>query len=489
MSPLRLSRALVAVSALALVMSACGTRASEEEVLRGAGGGPVTLTPDQLAGLRAGASAGGAAAPTSGAAAGTSGPLAAAAGGSTAPGAGASTGGLTAPGTSTGTAPRAAGPTSGAKTCAKKGAPVVVGQVGSFSGVLGPVNAGAKTGLQVWARAVNAQGGVACHPVTVVADDDGADPSKAQASVQDLVQNKHAVAILGSFVQLSFAGFRSGIESQNVPAVGGDLGDPNWNASRMAFPQGGNIRAQIIGAYKQANEQGHKKIALLYCVESSICSNAKKVTIDEHGAAKAGSTVVYSAQVSLTQSDFTAQCQNAKNAGADMIAAAVDGSATIRIARSCSALNYHPVMTTGAQAIGASQAQDPGLEANTLGIASSVAPWSNNDNPAEAAFQTAMKTYAGGTPTDGPSIIAWTSGQLFAAALSKLGDAAVNSPVTSAMVLKGLGMIKNETLGGLIPPLSFSPGQTAAPEGRCVYYVLLTKDGWSGPRKSTPVCI
>jgi branched-chain amino acid transport system substrate-binding protein len=365
---------------------------------------------------------------------------------------------------------------------------VVVGQVGSFSGVLGPINAGGKTGLQVWAKAINAQGGIACHPVTVVADDDGADPSKTQAAVQDLVQNKGAVALLGSFVQLSYQGLKSGIESQNVPAIGGDMSDPDWNASRMAFPLGASIRAQIIGAFKQANEQGHKKIALLYCVESSVCSNIKKVTVDEHGADKVGSTLVYSAQVSLTQSDFTAQCQNAKNAGADMLVAGVDGSATIRIARSCSALNYHPVFTMAAVALGASHAQDPGLRANTVGIASSVAPWSNNDNAAEAAYHTAMKTYAG-IPTDGPSSIAWTSGQLFAAAISKLGDEAVNNPITSAMVLKGLGLIKNETLGGLIPPQSFRPGQQAAPEGRCIYYMLLTKNGWSGPRKSTPICV
>jgi branched-chain amino acid transport system substrate-binding protein len=489
MSTHRSSRALVAVGALCLALSACGTRASEEQVLRGVGGGTVSLTPDQVAklGVQAPGSVsapttttGGAAPTTTG---GSSGMQKAASV------KGGSTGAVIAPGTTIGTAPRSGGQTGTAKTCAKQGAPVVVGQVGSFSGVLGPINGGAKTGLQIWAKAINAQGGVACHHVSVFSADDGADPSKTQASVQDLVQNKHAVAILGSFVQLSYAGLKSGIESQNVPAVGGDLSDPNWNASRMAFPQGANIRAQIIGAYKQANEQGHKKIALLYCVESSICSNAKKVTIDEGGAAKAGSTVVYSAQVSLTQSDFTAQCQNAKNAGADMIAAGVDGSAIIRIARSCSALSYHPVFTTAASAVGASQAQDPGLEANTLGIASSVAPWSNSDNAAEAAYQTAMKTYAGGTATDGPSAIAWASGQLFAAAISKLGDAAMNSPITSAMVLKGLGLIKNETLGGLIPPLSFSPGQASAPEGRCVYYVLLTKDGWSGPRKSTPVCV
>jgi branched-chain amino acid transport system substrate-binding protein len=55
--------------------------------------------------------------------------------------------------------------------------------------------------------------------------------------------------------------------------------------------------------------------------------------------------------------------------------------------------------------------------------------------------------------------------------------------------VSGLGRIKNETLGGLVPPITFSPGQPAAPRLDCVFLELLTRSGWTAPAGSSPVCI
>jgi branched-chain amino acid transport system substrate-binding protein len=51
----------------------------------------------------------------------------------------------------------------------------------------------------------------------------------------------------------------------------------------------------------------------------------------------------------------------------------------------------------------------------------------------------------------------WSSLQLFATANSKLGD----NP-TAAETLANMFTIKGETLGGLIPPITFTTGQPAA---------------------------
>jgi branched-chain amino acid transport system substrate-binding protein len=189
----------------------------------------------------------------------------------------------------------------------------------------------------------------------------------------------------------------------------------------------------------------------------------------------------------LTQSDFTAQCQGAKSAGVTLLALAVDGSAMDRVARSCSALGYHPAIATAAVAIGAAQSADPGLQADTIGLGSLVFPWTQADNPAEQAFQTAMKTYAPGVAPDGPSAGAWTSGMLLKAAVDKLGTAG-RDKLTPALILQGLGMIKNEALGGLTAPLTFTAGQPA-PSGSCVFPMLLKPGGWTAPNKSTYICL
>src|SRR5258708_7599703 len=43
--------------------------------------------------------------------------------------------------------------------CTGPGTPLRLGQIGAFSGVAGPIEAGARTTLATWATAINARGG------------------------------------------------------------------------------------------------------------------------------------------------------------------------------------------------------------------------------------------------------------------------------------------------------------------------------------------
>jgi branched-chain amino acid transport system substrate-binding protein len=56
------------------------------------------------------------------------------------------------------------------------------------------------------------------------------------------------------------------------------------------------------------------------------------------------------------------------------------------------------------------------------------------------------------------------------------------------MVLRGLGMIKHETLGGLIPPITFTPNQAHATSNGCIFFEQLATSGWSAPQGSKPAC-
>jgi branched-chain amino acid transport system substrate-binding protein len=78
-----------------------------------------------------------------------------------------------------------------------------------------------------------------------------------------------------------------------------------------------------------------------------------------------------------------------------------------------------------------------------------------------------MRHYAPGVPLDGSGIEGWTSAQLFAAATQNLPD----NPTTQD-VLAGLWSIKNNDLGGLTGPITFTKGQNA-PEVLCWWAVQL----------------
>jgi branched-chain amino acid transport system substrate-binding protein len=479
----------------ALLLAGCGTRADDAEIQAGAGGGTVSLSQQSIDELRAA---------TGGAAANTGAALSAAPSGTTPT---TPTGGATAPGTTTGTAPAASSggattatttkggtnpaATSGGKAttastgCTSSGAPVNIGQVGTFSGVTGPAWAGGRASLAVWAKDVNARGGVACHPVVLHFADDGGDPARAASLVQEQVKNG-TVAFVGGHDDLSIAGFKQGIETAKVPAVGGDAIAIEWNQSPYLFPQGAGIIDQIFGLMKQNVDAGAKKLGLLYCVEVAACAVANKAINQDGLAAKAGAQVVYNSAISLTQTDFTAQCQSAKNAGAEQLALGMDGSSMARVARSCAAVGYRPLFGGIGGTISPGQAEDPTLRQFTLSTATPTAPWTVFDNPGLKAYKAALDTYAPGEEPSGSSVQMWTAGKLFEAAVAKLGEAAKSKPLTAQMIIDGLHKIKNETLGGLTGPLTFPEGP--APSSGCVFYEKLTDKGWTAPRGSKPVC-
>ena len=483
----RLARLLAIGTCAALLLAGCGTRADDAEILAGAGGGPVPLPESVIADLQSGLpvapSAPVVGAPTDAA------PQAPAAGAVTAPDASTGTVNTSADGQRPAAKPGAAA--SGAApsaTCATKGAPVNIGQVGTYSGVSGSISAPGRTALAVWAQDVTARGGLACHPVTVYNRDDGGDPSRAAALVKELIAQHKIVALVGSTVAFSVAGFRSAVEAAKSPAIGGELIAPEWHDSPWMFPQGASIGDQIVGMVKHGVEAGKKKLGYLYCVEVGACTYMDK-TLKEGGATRSGAQIVYSSAISITQTDFTAQCQNAKNAGAEQIALGMDGSAMIRLARSCAALGYKPMFSGVGGTISPAQATDALLRSFNLATATSAAPWMLADTPGLKQYQAALKQYAPGLAPDGASISVWTSAALLERAVALAGDTARTGPLTTALIVQGLGKIKNETLGGLTGPLTFKPGQPRAISSGCLFYEWLTPQGWTAPRGSKVICV
>jgi branched-chain amino acid transport system substrate-binding protein len=105
------------------------------------------------------------------------------------------------------------------------------------------------------------------------------------------------------------------------------------------------------------------------------------------------------------------------------------------------------------------------------------------------AYHDAIARYAPNLTPNGASVIGWTCGKLLEAAVARVAQTARTGPITSALVMQGLGQIRNEALGGLTAPLTFSPGQRHATSSGCVFYEFLTTTGWTAPRGSHPICI
>jgi branched-chain amino acid transport system substrate-binding protein len=371
-------------------------------------------------------------------------------------------------------------------TCTKQLDPIRIGQIGGWTGIVGNILSPSRLAMQVWVKDINARGGIACHPVQLFQADDGSDPSRSAAAVQDLAQNKKVVAIVGSQVPVSISGFAAKVNELKIPAVGGDLINYEWNRTPYMFPQGGDLDGDVLGAIKVQADRGFTKVATIYCVEAKPCTDA--VDVINRGKDKIGITEVYKTQVSITSTDYSAQCQAAKNAGAQQLLLAIDASAISRLIRSCKALGYTPAISTSPIAVGSSVTSDQNVQQATLSVGSATAPWTETGLPAQQRYHDAFARYASGIQVDGATNIPWVSGELLAKAISNLG-AEATGPITTDLVLKGLGTIKKDNLGGLTIPLTFKPGQANAGPYPCWFPVLLTTKGWQATQGNKATCL
>ncbi|GAA0622560.1 hypothetical protein GCM10009547_26880 [Sporichthya brevicatena] len=371
--------------------------------------------------------------------------------------------------------------------CTKPLAPVVLGQTAPASGIIGAATANVRSGLVLWARDVNARGGLACHPVQLHQMDDAADPVRVTSNLTTLVKDKGAVAIVAAYVPTTFSAARQFAERTRIPFIGGDLIEPGWFASPYLFPQGGTPFAAYAGAIKEAAAAtGGSKVGLLYCVEAGACGQINENF--EPMVKAAGLEFTLRKVTSITAPDYTAECQAMKSAGVEVLFMAMEGASDSRAARSCRALGYEPAVAVGAISVSEAVSSDPNLRAMGLYLGTGNAPFTASDSAGVRAFRAAYDTYAPGSSIDQNTIYGWAAGKLLEAAIAKVSTKAGAGEITTALILDGLGQIADEKLDGLAPGITFVRG--APPKlSDCYYSLTITDRGYGSPRGSKVTCL
>lgn len=361
-------------------------------------------------------------------------------------------------------------PAPGAAPPPGKASPVIIGTVGTQSGIVGNTIGPVAKGVQGWVADVNRRGGVNGHPVRHIIADDGGDPSRHQALVKQLVEEKGVIAFVGQNAALTGGASVSYLNQKGVPVIGSDGGDSWMYGNPMFFPQMTTTPALVtstIGAGAQVYE-GKKKIGTVSCVEVQGCRDYYELTPER--AKQFGLEVVYRGQVTLGQPDFTAECLAARNAGAEWMILASDANTMSRVARSCANAGYHPGFAAP-HAITDDVRSDPGL--NGLVVESPVRPWFVSDTPALAEFHKAMASNLPGEPITAMTGAGWVAAKLFETAARNLPE-----PPTSNGVLSGLWSIQNDDLGGLTYPLTFAK-DTPVPQKACWWPVQTSNGKWA----------
>ncbi|MCA1845667.1 MAG: ABC transporter substrate-binding protein, partial [Actinobacteria bacterium] len=192
--------------------------------------------------------------------------------------------------------------------------PVVIGNVGTYTGPAGSSLADQPVGVQMWARWINDRGGVNGHPVKVVVADDGADPARHRALVQQLVETQGVIAFVGDGEVLTGASSVEYLTQKGVAVIGNEGGSEWFYSSPTYFtqiPTGQTYWKAVASSVAEAGRAKSKqKWASITCTEATTCTDADHVWNDGGEIKGVGLTPVYRARASIAQPDFTAECLN-----------------------------------------------------------------------------------------------------------------------------------------------------------------------------------
>lgn len=354
-----------------------------------------------------------------------------------------------------------AGTTGTAARRPASGEPIVLGAVGTKSGLVGSALENGFRGLTVWEKWVNANGGVQGRPVKVIQVDDAADPGKHAAAVRRLIREEGAIAFIGNIAPFTLSAGLPLLEQAQIPAIGGDGGDVSWFHSPVAFPINGQSvsRSRPAARWAIANLP-QRKAAVFYVNEAEASTVLGQNFADEYR--KAGGQVVVEAGVSLATPDFTGEVVEAKNRGADLVFILLEKAACNRYLDAAQRQGYAPVTiapacTTENARSHRSIATGKLYQASATRTALYDIP---NPSPAQLEAQAAGKRFDPSLDLDGAFMFGWLAGKLFEEAMAQPG-----AELTGPGVIAALNRLPATDLGGLAPRQSWPPGPH--PEGRC----------------------
>jgi branched-chain amino acid transport system substrate-binding protein len=378
----------------------------------------------------------------------------------------------------------AAASTTGAK--AATGTPIVIGTICSCSGPFASSVGSQPKVVEAWTKYINANGGINGHPVEVKLEDDGGDASKSQRLIRKLVEQDHIMALVAEQTPAFDSLWADYITKKGVPVVGGTPFTPPMMSNPNFFPAGGNYPSMVWGLANVTKQAGKSKIAVLACAESPFCANYAKQIAGVAAAVVPGVKVVYQTKIAATTTNFTSQCLAAKSAGADTMYVGHAGTVVQQVVGQCAKLGYKPLQIQAGGDVINAWSSDPNLE----GVKALQFNLPLHDETAEGtkAFHAAVQQY---TPDlekasnyADNSLISWTGFQLFAAA-AKAGKIEPGS--TGEDVKAGLYALKDETLGGISPPLTFVKGQPTLIN--CYFNESIEGGEWTTPGGTKPVCM
>lgn len=202
---------------------------------------------------------------------------------------------------------------------------IKVGVYGAFTGGSAPMGLSMRSGVRLAVEQINAAGGILGKKVALVERDDEAKNERGGQIMQELLEKENVVGVLGpANTGVANASTRY-TEEHKVPQIINVSAGAKVNEMAAEFPENyifriaanDDVQSKMI-VEEALKNRGFKKPALL-CDDTNYGQNGREKM---EGVLKAMHvSAVFTGKFKIKDSDMTAQLQQAKAAGADVILA------------------------------------------------------------------------------------------------------------------------------------------------------------------------
>ncbi len=323
---------------------------------------------------------------------------------------------------------------------------------------------------------ITAKGGINGHPVKLIVADDNTDSARHRQLTQEMVEQKGVIAFVQQGEALTGASSVPYNTEKGIAVINSSGGNDYYYEAPTYFPIAAHgkefVRASLYNAADYGKARKLTKYGVLSCSEAPICDTTDQVAGDSAAVKAAGLELVYKVRVSLVQPDYTAECIQARNAGVQILQIALDGNGVSRVAASCARQNFKVAINVFGAIAFDKMKNNPDLDG--LNVNGNSFPYFLCDDPR-------TKEYCDSYQRFGPAKIYGignTNGWMAGKALERAARG-LQAPTAQA-ILEGMWSFKDETLGGLVQPLTFTKGQNA-PRQACWWPIVLEKGQWTAP--------
>jgi branched-chain amino acid transport system substrate-binding protein len=360
-----------------------------------------------------------------------------------------------------------------------------LGTLGGYTGVQAPSVGAVDDTLQAWVKYTNANGGINGHPVQLIVHDDADNPAKAMQFVREMVEKDKVQALVGT-ISLVDTTWQKYIEGTDVPVIGAANFNQTFASSPSFFATGAITPTMVYGALEETKKLGHSKLGILPCAETPACAQFAALFTAIGSQVVGGIEVPYTSKITASQPNYTATCLAAKEKGVDTLVVLENAETVKRVADDCARQGYKPTQLNVAATVGHAWTTSPNMD-GAIGVVSNPV-LAATSSPQIKTIRAALDQYApgllDGTQVNEIDVSAWAAAETFkrAAEQAKLTPASTPAEVTDALY-----GFKDETVGGLTPPLTYAKGKPSFTS--CWYTTVIKDQQFTAPDGIEPSCI